>query len=114
VCRFSFGWSVMERTKETDIQRAICDYLALKGYFFWRQNTGGMFREGRYFSLPKYSMRGIPDIILIKGGRFIGIEVKNKTGKLSPHQADFARECVKNGGDYIVAKSIDDVQAAGL
>jgi hypothetical protein len=33
---------------------------------------------------------------------------------LSEEQADFARECIRNGGEYIVARSIDDVQAAGL
>jgi hypothetical protein len=87
---------------------------AAKRVFFWRQNTAGMHRDGRYFSLPKHSMRGIPDIIALKAGRFIGIEVKAPKGKLSPDQAEFVRLCVTNGGDYIVARSIDDVIAAGL
>jgi hypothetical protein len=64
--------------------------------------------------MPKYSRKGVPDIIAIKSGRFIGIEVKAPKGKLSPEQADFGRECVRNGGEYVVARSIEDVQSAGL
>ena len=64
--------------------------------------------------MPKYAMKGIPDIIAIKIGKFIGIEMKTETGKLSKEQADFARECVRHGGEYIVARSIDDVVRAGL
>jgi hypothetical protein len=51
---------------------------------------------------------------VIRAGRFIGIEAKSGTSKLSADQADFARECIRNGGEYIVARSIDDVQKAGL
>jgi len=102
------------RELESDIQRAICDYLALKHYFFWRQNTAALFREGRYFSMPKHSLRGVPDIILIKNGRFIGIEVKRPGGKLSDHQIDFQRMCIKNGAEYIIATSVEDVIRVGI
>jgi hypothetical protein len=52
----------MARTKNTgsELVRAICDYLALRKHLFWRQNTAGLYRDGRHFALPKYSMRGIP------------------------------------------------------
>lgn len=99
---------------ESEIQSAICQYLALKGYFFWRQNTGSLFREGRFFSMPKYSMNGIPDIILIKDGAFIGIEVKREKGVLNDAQLEFNRLCVKNGATYLIARSIDDLIALGL
>lgn len=104
----------MPAPKESEIQSAICDYLALKGYFFWRCNNGGMFRDGRHFALPKYARRGVPDIILIQDGKFIGIEVKRATGYLSPDQKEFERECKEHGAVYFVARSIDDLVVFGL
>lgn len=114
--RFIFGWSVMARTKETEIQAAICDYLSLKGYFFSRTNNSPIFEKSRgvYRALPKYTRKGWPDICLIHAGTFYGIEVKNEDGKLSPEQTLLGAEITKNGGVYIVARSIDDVQRAGL
>lgn len=101
---------------ESQIVNSICEYLALRKVFFWRQNTAPAFdwKTNRFRAMPKYAKRGVPDIIVIKNGRFIGLEVKAKKGRLSEHQADFARECVRNGGEYIVARSVDDVQKAGL
>lgn len=105
------------KEKETDIQRAICDYLALKKYFFWRNNNTPIFDAGRkiFRAMPKYTMRGIPDIILIKeGGQFVGIEVKREKGVLSDHQKAFRALCDHNRALYIVAKSVDDVISYGL
>jgi hypothetical protein len=41
--------------------------------------------------MPKHSLRGVPDIILIKQptGRFIGLGVKTAAGRLSPEQREF-------------------------
>jgi hypothetical protein len=100
--------------KETDIVRAICDYLALKRHFFWRQNTGGMYREGRFFKPPVYAINGVPDIILIKDGQFIGLEVKQPKGRMSPDQLSFARKAVEAGAQYHVVRSIDDIISLGL
>lgn len=106
---------ILKKEKETDIQRTICDYLALKKYFFWRQNTVPIFADGKFRSMPKYSMSGVPDIILIKkGGVVCFLEVKRKTGKLSPSQVEFFKKCTLVGADYNVVKSLDDVLALGL
>jgi hypothetical protein len=51
---------------------------------------------------------------LINHGRFVGIEVKSETGKLSEDQQQLGDEIIKNGGLYIIARSIDDIEAAGL
>lgn len=59
--------------KESDIQRAICDCLALKKHFFWRQNTTPIFDPTKktFRKMPKYSLKGVPDIIVLwqSGGR---------------------------------------------
>lgn len=48
-------------------------------------------------------MKGHPDI---KDDKFIGIKVKTEKGKLSFDQVEFGRECVRSGGECILAGSI--------
>lgn len=102
--------------KESNIQLAICDYLALKKVFFWRQNTTPVFdtKTKFYRPMPKYSMRGVPDIIIIKNGKFIGLEVKRPKGKQSDSQLEFQKNCILNKAEYFVVTSIDDVIKLGL
>jgi VRR-NUC domain len=106
----------MPRSKESEIQAAICDYLSLRGYLFSRTNNSPIYDKARgaFRALPKYTRRGWPDVCLIKNGQFIGIEVKTETGKLSDHQRKLGAAITNHGGRYIVARSIDDIQAAGL
>lgn len=54
-----------------------------------------------------YSKDGVPDIILIKDGRFIGSDVKTDTGRLSAPQVEFAHGAEAAGGTYPVARSIE-------
>jgi hypothetical protein len=103
--------------KETDAQRAICDYLALKRHFFWRNNNTPIFDAGKmvFRAMPKYTMKGIPDIIVIdKTGHFIGLEVKGPKAKLSEDQEAFRERCKANGAEYYLVRSIDDVKEIGL
>jgi len=106
----------MREEREKDIQLAICDYLARKKHMFWRQNTGGVFevRTGSFRPMPKYSMNGVPDIIVIKDGFFIGLEVKRKNTKQSPAQKEFENRCKEAGGEYHIVRSIEDVIELGL
>lgn len=97
---------------EKEIQKAICDYLAFKKYFFWRNNNTPIYDTvGKKFrAMPKYTMNGIPDIIVIKDGQFIGLEVKRPKTYQSEAQKDFENQCLKARGQYHVVRSIDDVQ----
>lgn len=106
----------MATTPEGEILSAICEYLALKGYLFSRTNNGAVYdpSKGLFRKPPKFVRHGWPDICLIRAGKFYGIEVKSKTGKLSTEQAQLGIEITKNGGEYIVARSIEDIQNAGL
>ena len=61
-----------------------------------------------YRAMPKYSMNGIPDIIIIKDGRFVGLEVKTKIGVQSKSQTEFQVLCELQNGLYFVVRSIDD------
>ena len=64
--------------------------------------------------MPKYSKNGVPDIILIKDGKFIGLEVKKPKNKQQQSQIDFQQGCEKAGGTYRVVYNLDDVIAIGL
>lgn len=104
--------------KETDIQNTICEYLSLKKHFFWRQNTSPTVSKTGdkwvFRRMAKYAMRGIPDIIIIKDGFFIGLEVKKAGGKQSPDQKEFESRVKEAGAEYHVVRSIKDVQELGL
>lgn len=101
---------------ESEIQKSICDYLALRKVFFWRNNnvpiydaTHKLFRR-----MPQYTMKGIPDIIAVKQGQFIGLEVKRDKTYQSEHQKAFQGLVERAGGLYYVVRSIEDVQSIGL
>lgn len=99
---------------EKEIQRDICEWLHIKHYFFWRQNNIPVFGRNNggqqtFRSMPKFTPKGIPDIIVINHGDFIGIEVKRPGAKLRPDQLQFSRNITIHGGYYHVATSLDDV-----
>jgi len=99
-------------TPERDIQMSICEYLAYKRFFFWRQNVNPIFnaKTGGFRRMPAYSVNGVPDIIMIYKGKFVGLEVKNEKGKQQQSQLDFEKLCKSNGGYYKVVRSVGDVE----
>lgn len=59
----------------------------------------------------RYGQKGAADIQgIIKGGRFLAIEVKTATGRQSPEQKSWQKMIEMYGGIYILARSIEDVQ----
>jgi len=101
---------------ETEIQSTICEYLAYRKHFFWRQNTAPRYdtKKQIFYRMPKHAMNGVPDIILIKDGQFIGLEVKQEKGKQSEDQKIFEKRCHDAGAKYYIVRSLDDVIKLGL
>jgi hypothetical protein len=89
--------------KESDIQRQILDYLAIKGVFAYRNNSGAL---RRFF---RAGVLGGPDVVCGIDGRYIGIEVKAPKGKQSDHQKEFQKNLEAAGGKYVLAYSLDDI-----
>ena len=89
--------------KETDIQAAICDYLAMRRVFHWRNNTGAMRAPSGGFY--RFGTPGSPDIIAVRDGRAICLEVKTGTGKLSEDQEEFRSRALKAGAQHEVVRS---------
>jgi hypothetical protein len=108
----------MARTEATEgeTQSAICEYLERRRHFFFRINNTPIYdaRRGIFRAQPKYTPRGVADILVVKNGKAIFIEVRREKGKMSPEQHEFGRNVVLAGGDYHIVRSIDDVQRIGL
>ena len=98
--------------KETLIQAEILKYLRSKGVFAWRQNNGGIWDAKLGMYRTHTGMKGVPDIIAVYHGRFIGVEIKSEKGKMSPDQFIFRERLLEAGGLYILARSVADVEAA--
>ena len=86
--------------RESDIQAAIRDYLGWHGWFCWKIHQ----------SLGSY--KGVSDLVAVKAGKVLFIEVKTSTGRLGVHQQAVRDELTRHGGTYIVARSIEDVERA--
>lgn len=96
--------------KESDIQRQILDYLALRRVFHYRNNSGAFKDTAGHFY--RFGALGSPDIICVIAGQFVGIEVKAPKGKQSDHQKEFQNKLEAAGGSYVLAYSLDDVTDA--
>ena len=53
---------------------------------------------------------GIPDIMIIKEGNVIFVELKSERGKLSKIQEYTITQLVKHGAGVIVARSLEEVK----
>jgi hypothetical protein len=114
--------------KESQIQRAIMDYLAARRILAFRMNTGAM--AGEYNGkqrFMRFGVVGMADILAFSesvdypegahGIRYdlitpVWIEVKADTGKQSEHQKSFQKQVEERGHTYVVALSIEDVEQA--
>lgn len=112
---------------ETEVLRECCEYLysiaaTRSEVIFWRVNNIPVY--GR--ALPKFTPKGLPDIMAIVAGRFYGIECKRpfaenderekngrkvRGGKLSAFQSEWATNCVLAGGHYVTVRSVQELKA---
>ena len=100
------------KSTEKRTQRQVLDYLLWKGYLYTRLNSGMTKVENR---LIRLAPAGWADIIgMTKDGRFMAIECKDVKGKQNTNQKEFEKQVLAGGGVYIVARSLEDVQKAGI
>lgn len=84
---------------EQQIQADVKAYLEYKGYFVFKVHQQG-----------KYCYKGISDLIAIKDGITIFVEVKTDKGKLRPEQMAFMDSIADKGGKYYVVRSLEDIR----
>ena len=100
---------------ETQIHSSIIDYLHVlenQGkLFLHRVNNMGVYDPKRkaYRVFPKGAKKRFPDIIVIKNGFLIGLEVKTGKGEQSVNQIEIEKEFKKHGAAYYVVRSLDEV-----
>lgn len=87
---------------ERDIVEAIKKYLASLGgnVFFWKEHGG------------PYGTAGVPDIICCYRGRFLGLECKLPTGRLTKLQKRAISKINAAGGVALRVENVDDVKSA--
>lgn len=92
--------AMRRNSPEKVIQRAIIQALAIDRWFVFPINEN-----------PYRSYAGISDLIAIKKGRVVFIEVKTeaKTSKQRPAQIEFERRIKEQGGEYLLARRTEDI-----
>ena len=99
---------------ECDVLKAVLATLELHPRVSWaaRINSGAFVVEGRFI---KAAFKGCSDILgmlKVPRGVLLSVECKSSTGKLSADQAAFRDAVLKDGGMWILARSVDDVMQA--
>ena len=55
-------------------------------------------------------VKGQPDLVAVMNGKVVFIELKTQKGKQSKEQKEVEQEIKKRGMDYIVVRSLEDLQ----
>ena len=98
-------------TNTNGLTIAIVRHLKYDGFDVWRNNTVGIYdAQKKIYRANPHTRKGIPDIIGFRkcDGKFIGIEIKTGSDKLSSEQASFISDLQAAGGIGMVVKTIDD------
>jgi len=97
---------------ERAIQAACIEYLRYRGYYVLRLNAGALPNaQGRPVRmLPA----GTPDVLAIKDGRAVFVEMKRPGKRPTALQAMTMDTLTQHGARCLVATSVEDLQAAGL
>lgn len=102
--------------------KAILQFLHLHHIPAWRMNTGATKIGGRFLRFGVVGMADIIGILPEQGarggfgswqpGRFLAIEVKSATGRVTPAQLAFLDQVTAARGTAFVARNVADVAMA--
>lgn len=101
---------------ESQIQSVIIDYLSIlenQGkLFFQRTNNITVYdsKKNIHRSLAKGQKKGFPDLLILFKGKCLGIEIKTTTGRQSKEQKEIEQQFKKNGAEYYIVRSLEDVK----
>jgi predicted acyltransferase len=100
-------------TPANKLQAKVIARLTKAGIFHWKQNTMPVWDNKLNSGYGAYrshgGMKGVPDIICIIKGQFVGIEIKAGKDRISADQLLFKKRCERNGGLYLVVNDPKDV-----
>ncbi len=100
------GKSKNGKSEANILTSKIVQFLTDKGHFATRLNSTGIVREGHFtYGTQK---KGLPDVVSVIHGRFVGFEVKIGNDKPSQDQLKRKDEITKAGGLYHFVSSFDE------
>lgn len=97
---------------EAEFQEDVNNYLDKTQYFWWRQNSGKMYKDGRWIHFS--SKAGLPDNTAFYNmtSLYFGLELKTPRGYLTDHQKKTLPEMTQKGVLVFIAESVYDVYKA--
>lgn len=117
----------MSRTPEGAVLKQILDWLAAKGVLAFRMNSGAVLSSYKGKArMVRYGVPGMADVLAFPRNKRIvwanydasketdalWIECKAPKGKQSELQKSFQAQVEAHGHRYIVARGIEDLEAA--
>ena len=104
--------------KEADLKRCIRDYLQyqmnLGNLYYDFLNSGDLIvlnHNGTHRRI-KLCRPGTADLYVLRNGKLLFVEVKREGGKQSKEQKAFEAMAIKNGAEYKVVRSLEDLERA--
>lgn len=85
----------------------IYDFEEVMGGLALRINNTGIYDPKTKRFRKSHTRKGIPDIVCVLEGGFIGIEVKYGADRMSTHQKEMKQLIEAAGGVYMVAKTYE-------
>lgn len=103
-------------SEEHEIQKAICEYLDIRGVCYWAVPNGGKRSKAEAGRLKAEGVKsGVPDLTVVHDGMYYGLEVKKPLtttpkGYLSKAQKERIKQIEDVGfGEVEVVYSVADV-----
>lgn len=104
-----------ESVPEADVQRAVLALLKQHPAVAWAERINAAagrlaYDDGKQSRFMRFAFKGCSDIVgMLRDGRFLAVECKTLTGRLTPEQAAFLATVNHHNGVAFVARSVDDV-----
>jgi superfamily II DNA or RNA helicase len=97
---------------ESELQEDVNNFLKKTGYYWWRQNSGKMFKDGRWIHFA--SKNGLPDnsVFFDNTSFFFGLELKMPNGRLTDYQKVTLPEMSSHNIVYFICYSVYHVYLA--
>ena len=125
VKKMNAGSVGVSKRRESELVAEALRFLnRIPGVVAWRTNVGAVSADHKgKRRFVRFGFAGLSDIIgwkeetenvrgaIVCWARFVAIEIKTDTGKLTPHQVAFLQLVNKSGGIGFVARSCDDIAA---
>lgn len=95
---------------EKETQAKCLKWLAEQGIFHYRQNSGAFMGQGG--GMYQIGVKGAPDIIVVRLGRYVGVEVKDvkESAKQNSNQIKFQKDLEAAGGTYLLIRDVEELK----